>query len=117
MRFRNLDNNGDWCFGKGRNSYLKDNKALMMNIKTRLLEFYDDCFWDMEKGIDWWTLMGGKDLKKILVDVQRTILRSYQVKRIVNLDYNLTNRKLFISISIEFLNGEILSDTVEVLNA
>lgn len=117
MRFRNLDQNGDWVFGKGRNSYLKDNEALMMNIKTRLLEFLNDCFWDMEKGIDWWTLMGGKDLKKILVDVQRTILRSYQVKRIVNLDYSLTNRKLFISISIEFLNGEVLSDTVEVLNA
>lgn len=117
MRFRNLDANGDWVFGKGRNSYLKDSEALMMNIRTRLLEFLNDCFWDMEKGIDWWTLMGGKDLKKILVDVQRTILRSYQVKRIVNLDYNLTNRKLFISISIEFLNGEVLSDTVEVLNA
>lgn len=117
MRFRGIDANGDWVFGKGRNSYLRDNEALMMNIRTRLLEFLNDCFWDMEKGIDWWTLMGGKDLKKILVDVQRTILRSYQVKRIVNLDYNLTNRKLFISISIEFLNGEILSDTVEVLNA
>lgn len=117
MRFRGLDSNGDWVFGKGRNSYLRDNEALMMNIRTRLLEFLNDCFWDMEKGIDWWTLMSGKDLKKILVDVQRTILRSYQVKRIVNLDYNLTNRKLFISISIEFLNGEVLSDTVEVLNA
>lgn len=117
MRFRGVDANGDWVFGKGRNSYLRDNEALMMNIRTRLLEFLNDCFWDMEKGIDWWTLMGGKDLKKILVDVQRTILRSYQVKRIVNLDYTLTNRKLFISISIEFLNGEVLSDTVEVLNA
>lgn len=117
MRFRGIDNNGDWVFGKGRNSYLKGNEALMMNIKTRLLEFYNDCFFDMQKGIDWWTLMGGKDLKKILVDVQRTILRSYQVKRIVDLDYTLNNRQLSIRISIEFLNGEILTDTVEVLNA
>lgn len=117
MRFRGIDSNGDWVFGKGRNSYLKGNEALMMNIKTRLLEFYNDCFFDMQKGIDWWTLMGGKDLKKILVDVQRTILRSYQVKRIVDLDYTLNNRQLSIRISIEFLNGEILTDTVEVLNA
>lgn len=117
MRFRAIDANGDWVFGKGRNSYLKDTDALMMNIKTRLLEFLNDCFWDMEKGIDWWTLLGGKNLKKILVDVQRTILRSYQVKRIVNLDYTLTNRSLFISVTVEFLNGEILSETVEVLNA
>ena len=117
MRFRAIDANGDWVFGKGRNSYLRDTDALMMNIKTRLLEFLNDCFWDMDKGIDWWTLLGGKNLKKILVDVQRTILRSYQVKRIVNLDYTLTNRSLFISVTVEFLNGEILSETVEVLNA
>lgn len=117
MRFRGIDTNGDWVFGKGRNSYLTGNEALMMNIKTRLLEFVNDCFWDMDKGIDWWTLLGGKDLKKILVDVQRTILRSYQVKRIVNLDYTLTNRILNITVSIEFLNGEILTDTVEVFNA
>lgn len=117
MKFRNLDNNGDWCFGKGRNSYLSGNRALMLNIKTRLMEFLGDCFFDMNKGIDWWTLLGGKDLKKILVDVQRTILRSYQVKKIVNLDYALNNRTLTIRISIEFLNGEILEDTLEVLNA
>ena len=117
MRFRNLDSKGDWTFGKGRNSYVKDNQALMLNIKTRLLEFYQDCFFDMEKGIDWWTLMGGKDLKRVLVDVQRTILESYQVKRIVSLDYALNNRALTILVSIEFLNGEILSDAVEVLNA
>ena len=117
MRFRNLDENGDWCFGKGRNSYVSENQALMLNIKTRLLEFLGDCFWDTEKGIDWWTLLGGKNLNKILVDVQRTILRSYQVKRIVSMDYTLNNRTLSIRLSIEFLNGEILSDTVEVLNA
>lgn len=117
MRFRNLTNNGDWCFGKGRNSYLTGNQALMLNIKTRLLEFYRDCFWDMEKGIDWWTLMGGKDLKRVLVDVQQTILRSYKVKKIVDMQYILKDRALSILISIEFLDGEILTDTVEVLNA
>ena len=117
MRFRGVDSNGDWVFGKGRNSYLTDDEALMLNIKTRLLEFLGDCFFDMEKGIDWWNLMGGKNLRKVLVDVQRTILRSYQVKRIVNMEYSLKNRVLSISIAIEFLDGEILTDTVEVMNA
>lgn len=117
MRFRGVDINGDWIFGKGRNSYLKDNEALMMNIKTRLLEFLGDCFFDVEKGIDWWNLLGGKNLRKILVDVQRTILRSYQVKRIIDLDYSLKERALSITISIEFLDGGILTDTVEVFNA
>lgn len=117
MRFRGVDNTGDWVFGKGRNSYLTDNKALMMNIKTRLLEFLGDCFWDTEKGIDWWNLLGEKNLKKILVDVQRTVLRSYQVSRIVDMQYQVKDRKLFITLTVEFANGEILTDTVEVLNA
>ena len=117
MRFRNLDANGDWCFGKGRNSYLKDNKALMMNIKTRLLSFLNDCFFDLEAGIDWWNLLGGKEQKSIIASVQRVVLRSSQVKKIVNMQYLLKNRKFSITLSVEFANGEILTDTVEVLNA
>lgn len=117
MRFRNLTADGDWCFGKGRNSYLQKNEALMMNIKTRLLSFLGDCFFDTEAGIDWWNLLGGKNLKSLLASIQRVVLRSSQVKRIVNLDYTLNNRVFSIRLTIEFADGEILSDTVEVLNA
>lgn len=117
MRFRNVDENGDWVFGKGRNSYLKDNEALMMNIKTRLMEFLGDCFWDTEKGIDWWNLIGGKDQKALLASIQRVVLRSSNVKKIVEMHSNLTNRNFSITLSVEFADGEILTDTVEVLNA
>ena len=61
--------------------------------------------------------MGGKNMQKVLVDVRKTILESYQVRRIVSLEYVLQNRALTILVSIEFMNGEILSDAVEVLNA
>lgn len=117
MRFRNLDANGDWTFGKGRNSYVSRNEALMLNIKTRLLSFLGDCFFDTEAGIDWWNLLGGKQVKQLAASVQRVILDSYGVQRIVNLDYSLKNRRLSLNIQIEFLDGEILEDTVEVLNA
>lgn len=117
MRFRNLDSNGDWVFGKGRSSYLQNTDALMMNIKTRLMSFLNDCFFDTEAGIDWWNLIGGKDMKSLLASVQRVVLRSSQVKRIVNLDYTLNNRRFSISLSVEFANGQTLSDTVEVFNA
>ena len=117
MRFRNLTADGDWVFGKGRNSYLKNNEALMMNIKTRLLSFLNDCFFDMEAGIDWWNLLGEKDQKAILVSVQRIVLRSSQVKRIVDLQSHLNNRRFSITLSVEFANGEIINDTVEVFNA
>lgn len=117
MRFRNVEATGDWVFGKGRNSYLKDSAALMMNIKTRLLSFYNDCFFDTEAGIDWWTLMGGKDKKAVLASIQRVVLRSANVKRIVDIQYNLTRRNFSIQLSVEFANGVIITDTVEVFNA
>ena len=117
MRFRNLDSNGDWVFGKGRSSYLQNTDALMMNIKTRLMSFLNDCFFDTEAGIDWWNLIGSKDMKSLLASVQRVVLRSSQVKRIVNLDYTLNNRRFSISLSVECANGQTLSDTVEVFNA
>lgn len=117
MRFRNVDANGDWVFGKGRNSYLRDTDALMMNIKTRLLSFLGDCFFDAEAGIDWWNLLGGKDQKALLASIQRVVLRSSNVKRIVEMQSHLTNRKFSITLSVEFANGEIITDTVEVLNA
>lgn len=117
MRFRNVDASGDWVFGKGRNSYLRGNEALMMNIKTRLLSFLNDCFFDTEAGIDWWNLLGGKDEKSLLASIQRVVLRSSQVKRIVDMQSRLNNRKFAITLSVEFADGEILTDTVEVLNA
>lgn len=117
MRFRNLTADGDWCFGKGRNSFLMNDRALMMNIRTRLLSFLGDCFFDEEAGIDWWNLLGGKDLRSLLASVQRVVLRSTQVKRIVDLDYTLTDRVFSIRLSVEFADGQILTDTVEILNA
>lgn len=117
MIFRSLTVDGDWNFGKGKNSYLRNNEALMMNIRTRLLSFLGDCFFDTEAGIDWWNLLGEKDMKSILASVQRIVLRSSQVRKIVNLDYTLTERVFSIRLSVEFVDGEILTDTVEVLNA
>ena len=117
MRFRNLDSSGDWVFGKGRNSFLQNTDALMMNIKTRLLSFLNDCFFDTEAGVDWWNLLGAKDKKSLLASIQRVVLRSSQVKKIVNLDYVLDNRRFSIQLSVEFANGIILTDTVEVFNA
>ena len=104
-------------FGKGRNSYLRDTEALMMNIKTRLLSFLNDCFFDTEAGIDWWNLLGGKDAKGIMASVQRVVLRSSNVKRIVDMQSHLQNRRFAITLTVEFANGEILTDTVEVFNA
>lgn len=60
MTIRNLDSAGDWTFGQGRQNYLRDERAIELNVQTRLACFLNDCFWQMDFGVDWWNLLGAK---------------------------------------------------------
>ncbi len=61
MHIRAIDSENDWQFGKGLQSYKYKNNAIMQNVKTRLLSFLNDCWFDMEAGIDWYRLLGTKN--------------------------------------------------------
>lgn len=76
---RAIDELGDWTFGKGKNSYKFGIQALEQNISTRLKCFLGDCFFDLRAGIDWWTLMGGKDQLAIELNIATTILNTPEV--------------------------------------
>lgn len=78
-RVRVLDNDHDWTFGKGANDYLVDGPAVNQNIKTRLLSFLGDCFFDVEAGIDWFNLCGGKNEPALVLAVKTTILNTAYV--------------------------------------
>lgn len=80
MIFRALDENGDWTFGSGKNNYLSDNAAIGANIKTRLLSWLNDCFFDTNAGIDWLNRLGGRNQLALLeLDLRRMIMQSYGV--------------------------------------
>ena len=57
MTFRALDNNHDWTFGAGTANYVSANDEIALNLKTRLLSFWNNCFFDLEAGIDWFGLL------------------------------------------------------------
>jgi len=61
MIFRNIDENGDWDFGKGIQDFTSGNKAIGLNIKTRIQSWVGDCFFDMNAGIDWLNRLGSKN--------------------------------------------------------
>lgn len=115
MKFRNIDEKGDWTFGKGRGNYASGAAALMLNVKTRLLSFNNDCFFDMDAGIDWWNLLGGKDRRQTAAAAQKTILESYGVKEITNLVPEMSGRGMKITASLKFIDGTELTDTAEVI--
>lgn len=79
MIVRALNADKDWQFGKGRNDYLSGNPAIAQLIRTRLLSFLGDCFFDLEAGIDWFNLLGGKNQGALNFNIKSTILNTENV--------------------------------------
>lgn len=76
MIVRAIDVNGDWLFGRGRNDYRTNQQAIAQNIKTRLISFLGDCFFDTTAGIDWFNLLGGKDQTALNLAINAVILNT-----------------------------------------
>ena len=81
MKIRRLDSNGDWDFGHSQSSYYIDNaQSVGLNIITQLREWYRDCFFALENGIDYPTRLGSFNQKENLDnDIQYIILNSQDV--------------------------------------
>ena len=102
MIVRSIDSDGDWSFGKGKNDYLSANDAIGQNIKTRLQSFLGDCFFAMSAGIDWFNLLGSKNIIGVQLSIQATILNTTGVTRIVDFSLSLeTNRRLNLQYTVE----------------
>lgn len=102
-RVRALDVNGDWTYGKGQNDYLKKNPAVAQNIRTRLLAFLGDCFFDLNSGIDWFNFLGSKDQIALNLAVSAVILNTTDVTGVKQLSIKLepTTRKLTIQYRVQ----------------
>lgn len=100
---RALDSDSDWTFGKSRNDYLSNNNAVKQNIKTRLLCFLGNCFFDITAGIDWFTFLGGsKNPTALSLNISSVILNTQNVTGIRQLSINLTsNRSFSISYQVQ----------------
>ena len=66
MRIRNIDKNNDWLFGKGQTDYVRDAYAVVLDIKLKLQEWYMDCFFANQNGIDWKARLGQHNQKQLL---------------------------------------------------
>lgn len=85
MIIRNLDADGDWVFGEGKQCYLTGEAAIDLNIKTRLYSWVGDCFFALSAGIDWVNRLSSKNQKSLLdQEVNLVILKSYGVSGIIS---------------------------------
>lgn len=106
MKVRAISATGDWKFGKGRNDYVKDEKAVTQCIKTRLQSFLGDCFFDVTAGIDWFNLNGSKNQQALSLAVSAVILNTPDVTALIALSSTLSqNRTMLLQYSVETVYG------------
>ena len=117
MRFRGIDSGNDWNFGKGKQSYVRDNDALMLNIQTRIQSFVNDCFFDIGAGVDWFNLLGSKDQENIVASVRKVIIGTEGVTKINTIDFytNSSTRNLEVTYNINTQYTENVEAIQEIL--
>ncbi len=118
MIIRALDTDHDWTFGRGKSDYNRDQKAIAENVQTRLFSFLNDCFFDITAGIDWFRLLGKKDMQnEIVLNCRAIVLQSEGVVRINSLSVSVTEtRRIFIQMSIDTIFTRNFSQLVVVEN-
>lgn len=119
MNIRAIDANGDWQFGLGIESYLSGEAAIGENIKTRILSFLNNCFFDMGAGIDWFTFFGVPgQAQATLLSIQAVILQSYGVVKINSMILNLNDqtRVAVITFNINTIYSQNYTQTTQVVN-
>lgn len=66
MRVRNVNSDNDWLFGHGNSDYVTEAYAVAVDIKLKIQEWYRDCFFAEQNGIDWKTRLGAHNQKDLL---------------------------------------------------
>ena len=109
-------NAGDWRFGHGYQDYLVETEAIKLNITTRLRCYLNDCFFDVEMGVDWWNLLGSKDVNKIAMSIRRVIVESEGVTALTDMQIvrDLEERTLTITYKIDTLYSESVEGSITI---
>lgn len=102
MIIRATDLDGDWKFGNGKSDYLSANAAVGQAINLRLKSFLGDCFFALEDGIDWWNLLGSKNVIGLKLAINTRIANTQDVTRLIEVSSELDeNRDLGINYSVD----------------
>ena len=114
MIFRQIDASEDWTFGKGVNNYAQQNEAIGLNIKTRILSWLNDCFFDMTAGVDWLNRLGKLGQQNLLEqDLQRIIAQTEDVTGINNISINVVGRNFRAEYDVETVYSQSFQDKID----
>lgn len=116
MSVRSIDENRDWNFGQGKQSYVSKVNEIAQMVRTRVLSFFGDCFFAPNEGIDWINLMGKYGEVDLLKSIKLTILQTPGVTSLTSLDVVRDKRNLTVYYSLTTIYTESIESTIEVGN-
>jgi hypothetical protein len=115
MIFRNLDASGDWTFGAGLSNYAQDERAVELNIQTRLLSWVGNCFFSLQDGIDWKARLDKGQQQALVNELKANILGAFGVVRVDSVVAILdARRRLMVTYIIDTIFSSSFSRTVAI---
>lgn len=116
MKVRAITDKWDWTFGRGLQDYNQNQNTIAQNVKTRLMSFYGDCFFDEGAGIDWWNLLGHGTQELLLMNIRQCIISTEGVTGInsVDLVVDREHRSFTVTYNISTVYSQNYLDQVTV---
>ena len=109
MRYRREDDNGDYTFGQGDDTWLTNSpEAVAQAIKTRFLLWYGQWFLDTTEGTPWIQSVLGKQRPEVYnLAIRQRIMETSGVSAIndFNTTVNTTTRRVTFTATVETLYG------------
>ena len=112
MKYRKLDNNGDYSFGSGFSDFVYDKNAIAQEKKKKILLFYGEWWEQIDDGIPMFqSILGAYDTETVKLASNRLMIdRIRQVDGVTDVSEAKTNvigRKLYLSYRVDTIYGQI----------
>jgi len=92
MILRATTKTNDWLFGKGLQDYFFNEAAIEANIRTKLLEWVGNCYFNLLAGIDWRNRLDVGQQQALVVEIKQLVLQCYGVISILVFQANFISK-------------------------
>jgi hypothetical protein len=112
--FRGIDDDNDWLFGAGKQSYFRNDLAVETDIKTALQTFYQESFYEPDEGVAWFSLLGQRSVDLLNLNIRAAIIKVEGVTSVQNVSVSLDQNRncvvkyLVTTIYTTQLAGEVI---------
>ena len=114
MRYRALDENGDMTFGGNNKNFLKDIKAVIQAIKTRLKLLKGEWWENAEAGFPLFQdILGNYDKLKIKNRIVERIQQTQGVLSVADIEIEYENRKFNFNCTVSTIYGDTVFSFTE----